>query len=178
MKKIINIATMVSILFFFGTSLKAISQPESSGWEKPDFGESTLVTEFSKIKSLDDGIIKKETLSKYVHEYPKDLRGSYKYITVRTDFSYFEGKNKLADVMYESNFRINSECKRCECLSSTCCYECKDGSKIEAFTRRKNETLSSGSSTIKSKFKNGYTTYEDIEYNLKCDSDGDISMDE
>lgn len=166
------------ILFSFGFGADAFVPSEESDWQKPDLGEATLVTGLSKIKSLDDGIMKKETISKYSYDYPKNLRGNYKYITVLTNLSYYEGKKIIADVVYESNFRFNPEREICECLSSTCCYECKDSAKVEAFTRRKNETLSKGSSVIKNKFKNGYTTYEDIEYDLKCDSAGNISTDE
>ncbi len=175
MKKVIGAVGLFLTLFSFGLSVNAFSPAEESGWERPDLGEATLVTELSKIKSLDDGIIRKETISKYSYDYPKNLRGSYKYITVITNFEYSEGEKILADIAYESDFRFNTKRKMCECLSSTCCYECKNSAKVEAFTRRKNETLSRGSSTIKSKFKNGYTTYEDIEYDLKCDSDGNIS---
>ncbi len=178
MKNMISKIGLFLTLFSFGFSANAFSPSEESDWQKPDLGEVTLATELSKIKSLDDGIIKKETISKYSYDYPKDLRGNYKYITVVTNLSYFEGKKILADIVYESDFRFNPEREMCECLSSTCCYECKDSAKVEAFTRRKNETLSKGSSTIKNKFRNGYTTYEDIEYDLKCDSHGNISADE
>lgn len=178
MKNIIGTIGLFLTLFSFGFSANAVYPYEESGWQKPDFGEVMLATEFSKIKSLDDGIIKKETISKYSYDYPKNLRGNYKYIAVITNFSYSEGKKILADIVYESDFRFNPERNMCECLSSTCCYECKDSAKVETFTRRKNETLSTGASIIKNKFKNGYTTYEDIEYDLKCDSDGNISTDE
>lgn len=171
--------TLVSLASFMtGFGAKAVSPDENSDWQKPDFGEITLTKEFSKVKSLDDGIIKKETVSEYSYDYPKKSRGNYRYITVRADFSYFEGKKFLADVVYESNFRFNPERKMCECLSSTCCYNCKDSVTVEAFTRRKNETLSKGSSVIKNKFKNGYKTCEDIEFNLKCDSEGNVSIEE
>lgn len=179
MKKFVKIFVMLFFVSFLtGLSAKAFSPAENLDWQKPDMGEAKLVTEFSKVKSLDDGIIKKETVSKYLYDYPEKLQGNYKYITVRTDFSYFDGKKFLADVIYESDFRFNSKRKRCECLSSTCCYDCKDSAKVEAFTRRKNETLSKGSSVIKNKFKNGYTVCEDIEINLKCDSEGNVSIEE
>ncbi|MGN1043859.1 MAG: hypothetical protein ACI4PR_03550 [Acutalibacteraceae bacterium] len=179
MKKFVKIVMVVLFAsFLVGLSAKAVSPDENSDWQKPDFGEATLVTEFSKVKSLDKGIIKKETVSKYSYDYPKNLRGNYKYITVKTDFSYFDGKKFLANVVYESDFRFNSERKMSECLSSTCCYNCKDSVTIEPFTRRKNETLSKGSSVIKNKFKTGYTTCEDIEVNLKCDSEGNVIIEE
>ena len=178
MKKIIGVAGLFLALFSFGLGASALVPSKECDWKRPDFGEARLVTKFSKIKSLDDGIIRKETISKYSYDYPKNLRGSYKYITVITNFEYSEGEKILADIAYESDFRFNTKRKMCECLSSTCCYECKESAKVEAFTRRKNETLSKGSSTIKNKFKNGYNTYEEIEYDLKCDSNGEISTEE
>ena len=51
MKNIISTIGLFLTLFSFGFSANAVSLSEESNWQNPDFGEVTLATEFSKIKS-------------------------------------------------------------------------------------------------------------------------------
>ena len=128
---------------------------------------------------LSDGIKRKESITCYeISKGDSEIKGNYKYITMRLDVTYLDKDgNTIAAVYIASNFRYNSEYKEAKCLSTSHGETVmNDSYTASGFARTKNIMWTNGEAYGMINVSKGMSTVDSVNYILKCDYNGKTEL--
>lgn len=168
-----KLTCFIAAIFFICGNIYGVSFDSSL------FGTSSLRSELKKTIDLENDFTKKEEISTVEYQYPEKLRNTFeKYITVCMSITYLEkNTGKIVGILSaKCNFRYNSVTKRAQCLS-TSSASVKNGEEyiLDVFSRRSNTQIGRGQSMVYIYFKFNGTMCDNINYEVSCDSIGNIS---